>query len=435
LGLIGLRGRVLTLDPGNPFIRDGLVVIDTEKGLIVDVTSYEKGEEHGIEEVVGSRSSVVMPGLVNTHNHAPMYLFKGTSIGLTGLAWLKEIWRLESCLKPHHIYWGSLASIYEMLLSGITLFGDMYFYEEEAVRACHEAGVRCSLSLGVIELFEGPPKHTIEESISFAERHRRGEFVRGMIGVHALYSVSSESIREASEVSWEEKLRLHMHFAESMDEVEVVRKLYGMTPAEAAESLGVLSAEPLLAHAVYVGDRDLELLSRHRPYISYCPFTIMSWGSGIARVAEMMERGVRVTIGTDGPATAGWMNVLFEMKVALAAQGSLYSTPQRVSPWDLLRSSVVEGARALGWEDVGVLRRGFKADVVLLEPTIPIELEDHISASHRLVYDFGLFSVKEVFVGGRRVVSGGRILSIDVERVFKGVVDARRDIVEGCGRR
>jgi len=435
MGLIGLRGRILTLDPENPFIRDGLLVIDTKEGLIVDVASYDMGAGHRVEEVVGSERSIIMPGLVNTHSHVPMYLFKGTSIGLTGLSWLREIWRLESCLKPHHIYWGSLASIYEMLMSGITLFGDMYFYEEEVARACHDSGIRCSLSMGVIELFEGPPRHTIEESISFAARHRRGELVRGMIGVHALYSVSGDSIRRASEAAEAEGLRIHMHFAESRDEVEAVKKLYGMSPAEAAESLGVLRTEPLLAHAVYVGDRDLGILSRYRPYISYCPFTIMSWGSGIARVAEMMERGVRITMGTDGPATAGWMNVLFEIKVALAAQGSLYSSPQRVSPWDLLRSSIVEGARALGWEGVGVLRRGFRADVILLEPLLPVDLEDHISASQRLVYDFGIFSVREVFVGGRRVVSGGRVLSIDLERVFKGLGEARTEIVEGCGRR
>jgi 5-methylthioadenosine/S-adenosylhomocysteine deaminase len=436
LSLIGVRGKILTLDPERPFIKDGLVVFDSRGGLIEDVIDYEKGLEYRPEEIVGSARSLVIPGLVNTHNHVPMYIFKGFSTSLTGLAWLKEIWRLESCLKPRHIYAGALAGIAEMLLNGITLFADMYFYEDEVARACEESGIRASLSLGVVELFEGPPRHSIEESISFASRLSRGaKLLRGMIGVHALYSVSSDSIKRAVEASLDRGLRIHMHFAESRDEIEVVRKLYGATPAEAAEKLGLMETQPLLAHAVYIGDKDLMIISRYRPYISYCPFTIMSWGSGIARIAEMIEKGARVTIGTDGPATAGWMNVLFEMKVAIAAQGSLYSQPQRISPQDLLTRSIIDGARSLGWDDVGIIRKGYRADLVVLEPVPPISIEDHVEASHSLVYDFGLFSVRDVFVNGKHVVSGGKLLTIDLVRAYMGAIEARKEIMEECGRR
>jgi 5-methylthioadenosine/S-adenosylhomocysteine deaminase len=436
MSLIGVRGRIFTLDPERPFIKDGIVVFDVKKGVIEDVTSYEKGLEYGLEEVFGSSRSLVIPGLVNTHNHIPMYIFKGVSIRRTGISWLKEIWRLESCLKPYHIYAGAIAGIAEMLLNGITLFGDMYFYEDEVVKACEEIGIRASLSLGVIELFEGPPKHTIEESISFASRLNNNEgLVKGMIGIHALYSVSGDSIKMASEVSREREIRIHMHFAESRDELEIVKKLYGTTPAEALEILGVLDTQPLLAHAVYVSNSDLEILSRYKPFISYCPFTIMSWGSGIARIAEMIEKGIRITMGTDGPATAGWMNLLFEIKVAIAAQGSLYSTPYKLLPQDLLKHAIINGAKALGWEDVGIIKRGFKADLVVLEPIIPISIEDPDEASFSLVYDFGLFSVRDVFIGGRHVVSNGKLLTIDLERLYINMEEARRDIMDRCGRR
>ncbi|MEM1611634.1 MAG: amidohydrolase family protein [Sulfolobales archaeon] len=436
MALIGVRGRILTLDLERPFIKNGIVVFDDKKGVIIDVTSYEKGLEYGLEYVFGSSRSLVIPGLVNTHNHIPMYIFKGISIKHTGIAWLKEIWSLESCLKPYHVRAGAMTGIAEMLLNGITLFGDMYFYEDEVVEACREAGIRASLSLGVIELFEGPPRHTIEESISFASRLSKSEgIVKGMIGIHALYSVSSDSIRKASEASKERGVGIHMHFAESKDEVDIVRKIYGTTPAKALEILGVLDTHPLLAHAVYVSNSDLEILSKYKPYISYCPFTIMSWGSGIARVAEMIERGVGITMGTDGPATAGWMNILFEIKVAIAAQGSLYSIPYRLSSQDLLRQAIVNGARALGWDDIGIIRKGFKADLVVLEPIIPISIEDHVEASHNLVYDFGLFSVRDVFVNGRHVVSNGKLLTIDLERAYIEMEKARRDIIDRCGRR
>ena len=431
MGLVGARGYILTLDPERPFIRDGLVIFDQE-GYIVDLVPLEKGKEYSPEIIVGSGRSIVIPGLVNTHNHIPMHLFRGIELNLTGLEWLKKIWSLESCLKPPHIYWGALAGIAELLMTGTTLFGDMYFYEEEVARACEEAGIRASLSLGVIELFEGPPKHTIEESISFAERVGKGrELVRGMIGVHALYSVTGDSVGKAAEASLEKGLRIHMHFAESMDEVKRVGEMYGATPTEAAEMLGVLRASPLLAHAVYVGDSDLEILARRKPFISYCPSSIMAWGSGIARILEMLERGIEVTIGTDGPLTSWWMSPLLEMRMAIAVQSSRYSRPYAIDPLDLMRSSIVNGARALGWSDVGILKKGYRADLVVLEPSIPLDLGDPSSIARTIVW-LGV-SVSDVFINGRHVVSGGVVRSIDLGRVYRELSRIRSDILSRCG--
>ncbi len=431
MGLIGVRGRILTLDPEKPFFKNGLVIFD-QNGYILDVTDLENGKKYSPEIIIGSERSIVIPGLVNTHNHIPMYLFRGIGLNLTGLEWLKKIWSMESCIKPWHIYWGALAGIAELLMTGTTLFGDMYFYEEEVARASRDAGIRASLSLGVIELFEGPPKHTIEESISFAENMGRGELVRGMIGVHALYSVTGDSVRKAAEASVEKNLRIHMHFAESMDEVRRVRDMYGSTPTEAAENLGLLKASPLLVHAVYVNDSDLELLAKRKPYISYCPSSIMAWGSGVARVLEMVERGIEVTIGTDGPLTSGWMDILLEMRIAIAVQSSKYSRPYALDPLDLLRSSILGGARALGWNDIGMLRKGYRADLVVLEPSIPTDLDDPSSVARAIVW-LGGFSVREVFVNGRHVVSGGIVRSIDLGRVYDELLRARSDILSRCG--
>ncbi len=432
MGLVGVRGSILTLDSERPFLKNGMVVFD-QSGHIIDVTTLEEGEKYSPEIIVGGERSVVIPGLVNTHNHIPMYLFKGLELGLTGLEWLKKIWSLESCLKPQHIYWGALAGIAELLTTGTTLFGDMYFYEEQVARACEDAGIRASLSLGVIELFEGPPKHTIDESISFAEIMGGGRLVKGMIGVHALYSVAGDSMRKASEASIEKGLRIHMHFAESMDEVRMVRTMYNASPTEAAESLGILASSPLLAHAVYVDDNDLEILARRKPYISHCPSSIMAWGSGVARVLEMIERGISVTIGTDGPLTSGWMSPLLEMRIAIAIQSSRYSRPYAIDPLGLLRSSIVEGARALGWEDVGILRKGYRADLVVLEPVLPVDLGDLFSIARSLIYDLGVFSVKDVFVDGVHVVSGGLPRRIDLGKVYSELLRARSDVLSRCG--
>jgi len=360
-----------------------------------------------------------------------MYLFKNTPIRETGFKWLSRVWKMESCLKPRHVYYGALAGMAELLRNGVTLFGDMYFYEEEVVKASLEVGIRASPSLGVIELYEGPPRHSIEESIQFAERYRDHELVRGLIGVHALYSVTPESIKKAGEVAAERGLRVHLHFAESLDEVKYIREKYGVTPARLAESLDVLRSKPLLAHSVYLDNGDLEILAKYKPYISYCPFTIMSWGSSIARIVELLERDVKITIGTNGPLTAGFMSPLFEIKVAIAAQSSKYHKPLVLDPYTLLKNSIILSAESLEWSNVGVLERSYKADIVVWRPPYRISHLDAHTVAFSLVYDFPLFKPEYVLVNGKLVLAGNRVLKIDLERVNTKLEEARSEL-ERC---
>jgi 5-methylthioadenosine/S-adenosylhomocysteine deaminase len=432
--IYGLRGNVLTLDDNDRFLIDHVVLIDGKKGVIVDVVPREKASEYAPEFVYGSNRHLITPGLVNTHTHIPMYIFKNVSIRKTGLEWLKQVWSMESCLKPKHVYYGSLLALIELIENGITLYGDMYFYEEEVANASRELGVRASLSLGVIELFEGPPKHTIEESIRFARSLKEDSLVRGMIGVHALYSVTSDSIRKAVEASKDLGLRIHMHFAESLDEVRYVREKYGKTPTELAEDLGLLTVKPLLAHAVYVDDKDLEVLSRRAPYVSYCPFTIMSWGSGIARVLEFLEKGIPVTMGTDGPMTAGTMNLLFELKVGLAAQGSKYGRPLPLDLYSVLKMSVIEGSRALGWDYRGIVNGGVADLVAWLAPRwVDFENMTASDAAFSLVYDYQSYKADYVVVSGR-IVNKSEKFEKYRETLYEKIRDIRKELLE-CGQK
>jgi len=426
--IIGVRGYVITFDQSDRCFRDGLIVVDSARGVILDVAEYSRGLEYKPEVIIGGENYLVTPGLVNTHTHISMYLFKNTPIRETGFKWLGRVWKMESCLKPRHVYYGALAGIAELLKSGVTLFGDMYFYEEKVAKASIEAGIRASLSLGVIELYEGPPKHSIRESIQLAEKYREHSLVRGLIGVHSLYSVTPESIREASEAASRLGLRVHIHFAESLDEVNYIKEKYGATPAKLAESLKLLESRPLLAHAVYLSDEDLELLARYKPYISYCPFTIMSWGSGVARVVELIERGVEVTLGTDGPLTAGFMSPLFEAKVAIAAQSSKYSRPLALDPYTLLKNSTTSGARSLGWSDVGVLSRGYRADIVVWRTPYRVSHLDPRTVVFSLVYDFPLYRPEYVLVNGRLVLAGNSVLGVDLNEVYNKLEEVRGEL-------
>ncbi|MEZ0393775.1 MAG: amidohydrolase family protein [Desulfurococcaceae archaeon] len=443
LAIACLKGIVITANERGDVIRGGLVVVDGKAGTIVAVEKEGRPSEHGCEYVEGDDRAVIMPGLVNAHAHVPMAVLEGLARGLTGFEWLRTIWIYESLLRPSDIYLSSLLSIARMLENGITTFSDQYFYEEEVARAVEELGARAALSKGVVEFSEWAPKHTLKDSVDFARKYMGGAGGRitTMIGVHALYSCSYETLREAAEISRETGIRIHMHFSESLDELELVRKRYGATPAELAERLGILEARPLLAHATYLSDDDLKILGRHRPGVAYSPFTIMSWGQGVARVRELIDLGVPVGLATDGPVTGGDLCLLKEAKLALAAQSSRYLRPHALSPREVLEMLTRRAAEALGLGHVvGSVEPGKRADVLLLRLRASRAVGLLDDPVHTVIYNASCDDVRSVYVDGRKVVSAGRVVGLGYEALLeriRGIRDrlltAAREILKSQG--
>lgn len=431
--LVCLRGFVVSMSDRNGLVDDGLVAFDDTTGLIEEVVRWDERGSVRCDVIEGDKYAIVMPGLINTHTHAPMLILQGLGAGLTGFDWLRRVWCVEGLLKPEHIYVSAKASILLMLGNGITTFADHYFYEEEVVKAVEELGARGVLAKTVIEYSEHAPKHTIEDSINFAIKFNgaaRGR-VKTMLGVHAMYSCSAETLLRAAELSKRHGIRIHMHFSESLHELEYIRREYATTPTGLAKRLGILEAKPLLAHAVYLSHEDIDTLSEHEVYIAYSPFTIMSWGQDIARVGDLVERGVMVSLATDGPVTDGDLSLFKQMKLAIAAQSSRYRTPVRLRPKEVLEMATKKAARSLGVEDlVGALEPGKKADIVVLKPAKAklIGLRDDPYTT--IVYNLGDESVNDVYVDGKKVVSNKALPGIDVERLYEQLVDARAKLFE-----
>ncbi|MEM0482561.1 MAG: amidohydrolase family protein, partial [Nitrososphaerota archaeon] len=345
----------------------------------------------------------------------------------------KRIWWLESFLKPEHIYLSAKAAILLMAKNGITTFADHYFYEEEVARAVDETGVRGVLAKAVVDYSEHAPKHTIEDSVEFARRfnNEAGGRIKTMIGVHSMYSCSIETLEKAVQYSEETGLRIHMHFAESSHEIEYLKSRYGVTPAQLALQLGIMRTKPLLAHATYLTDGDIEYLAGHEVYVAYSPFTIMNWGQGVARVGELINRGVTVSLATDGPVTDGDLSLFKQMKVAMAAQSSRYSTPTKLSPNTVLEMATKNAAKSLGLqEQLGSLEPGLRADIIVLKPdkikAIGL-LEDPYTT---VVYNLSEESISDVYVDGRKIVSNGRFTGIDQRKLYKQLLKLRKKLLD-----
>jgi len=431
-----IKGLVLTMDEKGTVLPRGLVVFDGVDGVITAVDKEENLGKHKCDVLEGGENHVVMPGLINTHTHTPMIVFQGLFSGLTGFNWLKRVWFLEGLLKPSDIYLSAKMAMVLMLENGITTFSDHYFYEEEVVKAVEEVGMRAVLAKSIVEYSEHAPKHSVKDSVDFALKYANaaGGRVSTMIGIHSLYSCSIETVREAVEASLSTNIKIHMHFSESLHEVEHVKEKYGTTPAELAEKVGLMEARPLLAHATYLTDRDLEILGRYKPGVAYSPFTIMSWGQGVARVHELLEKGVHVSLATDGPLTSGDLCLFKEMKFTIAVQSSVYRYPGRIAPRNVLEMATRIAALNLGLENkVGSLEPGKRADILVLKPRLSRSIGLHEDPYHTVVYNLGCESVSMVYVNGKKLVDRGNVVGISVERLYKRVLDIRERIMNEAG--
>lgn len=428
----------MTLNFREEVIRDGLVVVDGDRGKIEAVDEYENRGKYFCDELYGGSGFIILPGLINTHTHIPMIILQGVGAGLTGFDWLRTIWFLESILRPRQVYVASKLAIALLLENGVTTFADHYFYEEEVARAVEETGVRAVLAKTVIELSDYAPKHSLQDSVNFALRYKTttDKRISGMIGVHSLYSCTLETLRRSVELSESTGLRIHMHFAESLHEVEYISRSYSTSPARLAQEIGLLKVNPLLAHATYLSDEDIEVVSRYKPCIAYSPFTIMSWGQGIARVSELMDRKVNVSLATDGPVTDGDLSMFKQMKLAVSAQSSRYLTPNALTPKELLEMATIRAAKCLGLEGVvGSIEPGKYADILVLKPSKARLVGLHDNPYSTLVMNVNSGSVYMTIVHGRILYNNGVLKSIDIEETFKKVVEERSRLLEEAGLR
>ncbi len=377
--------------------------------------------------------ALIFPGLVNAHTHASMTIFRGLADDLPLMTWLHNyIFPVESHLKPEWVYWGARLAIAEMIRSGITCFCDMYLLEPWVIRAVEETGLRAALGEGLFD-FPSPGYGPLEKGLELTEELLRTfeghSHLRILVMPHAVYTCSLETLKKAAEIAERHGAKIHIHLSETREEVQQCLERYGRRPVAHLEALGMLNERLHLAHGVELTDEEIALLAERGVSVAHCPESNLKLGSGVARVPEMLSAGVRVTLGTDGPASNNDLDLLSEMRTAALIQKGLHRNPTVLPAREVFRMATEAGARALGFEKSGRLEPGYEADLATLDLSRADLTPVHDPLS-LLVYSARAGTVRDVMVAGRWLMREGRLLTVDEEEVRQRVQEIAREVQE-----
>ncbi|HZO54951.1 MAG TPA: amidohydrolase family protein [Bryobacteraceae bacterium] len=400
---------VVPMDASRRIIENGAVAV--KSGSIVAVgTRVELAKRFTPKQTFHRADTILMPGLINTHTHAAMSLFRGIADDMRLQDWLEKfIFPAEARnVTADFVRWGTRLAALEMVLGGTTTFTDMYYFEEVVAEAAKEAGLRGVLGQTIIG-FPVPDAKTPADGLArteaFLKRFANDPLIVPAVAPHALYTNSDETLRNCRALADRYKAPLLIHLSETKRENDDIGAKRGKSPTAVLDEIGVLDGRTLGAHGVWLDDADLAILKRRGTGIAHCPSSNMKLASGIAPVVKMLALGIPVGLGPDGPAGSNNDFSMFE-EMDLAAKLAKVSTndPQSVSAQKSLEMATIDGARALGMDTlIGSLEPGKHADLIFVR-TNAAHAVPLYNAYSQLAYALKANDVSDVMVNGRWIV-------------------------------
>jgi len=422
VSLVITGGTVVTIDPARRVLSPGALAIDG-----ADIVGVARPEEISARftagQTIDASGQVVLPGLVNTHTHAAMVMFRGLADDLALMEWLERyIFPAEArTVSPEMVRVGTELALLEMIRSGTTTFADMYYFEEEVGRAAKRAGVRAVVGETIIG-FPVPDAKTPAESLKRAEDLAR-EFARdplivAAVAPHAPYTLDREGLQACRSLSDRFAIPILIHVAETADEVRTMRERFGLSPVAYLASIGFLGPRIVAAHGVWVSQEDIATLGRSGVGIAHNPESNMKLASGTAPVPRYLAAGLNVGLGTDGAASNNDLDMFEAMRQAALLHKLESRDPRAIGASVALDMATIGGSRALGLDKlVGSLEPGKRADVITVSMAGPRQTPMYNAVSH-LVYVSRGDDVQNTIVNGRILMRDRRVLAMDEPAVL-----------------
>ncbi|GAB4531366.1 MAG: amidohydrolase family protein [Anaerolineae bacterium] len=419
-----VHGTVVTMDNECRIIEDGAVAIRGDQILAVG-NSVDLQDRFTAEEVLDCTGCAITPGLVNAHTHAPMTLLRGLADDLRLDVWLygymmpveREFVGSDFCRV------GTLLACAEMIRSGVSTFCDMYYYEDEVARATVEAGMRAICAQTILK-FPAPDATSYEESLAycqeFVERWQNHPLIVPAVGPHAAYTSTPEMLQASAALALEYDVPLHIHISETAQEVEGSRAQYDMPVVPWLKKQNVLEPKVIAAHCVHLDTGEMHTLQRHGAGVAHCPSSNLKLASGVAQVQKMLDIGLHVGIGTDGPASNNDLDMFEETRLAAFLAKGCFGDPTALPAKTAFALATIEGARALHMGDItGSLEVGKRADIAVIEleqtHATPKFQRDVEAIYSQLVYAAKSTDVRDLLVNGRLLMRNRQLLTLDEE--------------------
>jgi 5-methylthioadenosine/S-adenosylhomocysteine deaminase len=415
---------LITQDAQHRVIPNGAVAIRTGRILAVG-TRAEIDARFQPKQRLDRPDAILAPGLINTHTHAAMSLFRGIADDMNLQDWLEKfIFPAEAKnVTADFVRWGTRLGCLEMLLGGTTTFTDMYYFEDVVAEAAKEAGMRGVLGETIIG-FPVPDNKTPADALRFTERYiqrfRNDPLVVPAVAPHALYTNSDETLKASRALADKYGVPLIIHLSETKKENDDALEKRHMTPTKLLDTLGVFNGRTVVAHAVWVNDADMAILKAHGVGVAHCPSSNMMLASGVAPVLRMLSLGIAVGLGPDGPAGSNNdFNLFEEMDLAAKLQKVTAMDPRALPAQAVLDMATIGGARVLGMEkEIGSIESGKRADLITVRFDQP-HGEPLYDAVSQMVYALKASDVRDVMVNGRPVVRDGKSLTLDQRMVLQ----------------
>ena len=412
---------IIPIEPAGTVLNEHALAI--HDGHIVAICSQQEADQFQPSQTIDLTHHVIMPGLVNAHNHVAMSLMRGIADDLPLMDWLQNhIWPAEQrWVSSDFVYDGSLLACAEMLRGGTTCFNDMYFFPEDTVRAAELAGIRASVGLIMIDFpsaWAQDADEYIRKGLDLHDQLKNNSLISTAFAPHAPYTVSDEPLQRIAILAEELDIPIHMHIHEAAFEVDDAVKQNGLRPLARLQQLGLVSPRLLGVHMTQLTDDEIKDYATAGAHVVHCPESNLKLASGFCPVDKLIKAGINVALGTDGAASNNDLDMFGEMRTAALIGKAVANDASAVSAETVLRMATINGAKALGLDHkIGSLEKGKAADVIAIDMQ-GIEAEPVYNPISQLVYATGRERVTDAWVAGQHVLKNRQLTTLDEKQIL-----------------
>lgn len=424
--------RILTMDPSFTIYDVGYIVIMDD--TFIDIGAMPDLKADHYDHIIDGKDAIALPGMINTHTHIGMVPFRSlgddTPDRLTRFLFPLE----NACMTEQLAYHSGKYAIAEMQLAGITTFYDMYYFEEVLAQATFEMGSRAILAETVLETSPDTdyPYGGLKIAEAFIPKYLNHPLITPAIAPHAPYTNTDESLNQAALLSSKYNIPLSIHLSEMTFEMDKYRDEYGKTPIAYLANLGILNSSVLAAHCIFATAEDIKILKEHDVAVAHCIGANTKSAKGIAPIQAMLDAGIRVGLGTDGPSSGNTLDLFTQMRMLANFHKTHLKNRAAFPARKIVRLATMGGAEALGMADkIGSIEVGKKADLVLIE-TESVNMFPIFDPYAALVYSAHSGNVQDVFINGKQVVANKNLTQANLRELRTSLdtemIDFRKEV-------